>query len=161
MKHAERLDKSQTDDGRYRMLIEAITDYAIYMLDPAGIVTGWNPGAERFKGYRASEILGKHFSIFYTEDERFAGIPQLALATAADAGRFEREGWRVRKDGRRFWASVIIDAIRSSTGELVGFAKITRDLTERKQLKKRCARVSNSFAFLFKALQTTPSTCSI
>ena len=120
------------DDARYRLLIDAITDYAIYMLDPAGIVTSWNPGAERFKGYQAREIVGKHFSNFYTPEEREAGVPKLALEIAADEGRFEREGWRLRKNGERFWAHVIIDPIRSPEGELIGYAKITRDLTERK-----------------------------
>ena len=103
------------------------------MLDINGIVTSWNAGAERFKGYRAAEILGQHFSRFYREEDRLSGLPQRALATAAGEGRFEGEGWRVRKDGTRFWASVVIDAIRDPQGHVVAFAKITRDLTERRR----------------------------
>ena len=121
----------QPDNDRYRLLVDAITDYAIYMLDPDGRVTSWNAGAERFKGYSAAEIIGENFARFYTEEDRAAGLPALALAEAARTGAFEREGWRLRKDGRRFWAHVIIDPIRSPDGELIGYAKITRDLTER------------------------------
>jgi PAS domain S-box-containing protein len=113
-------------------LIEAVTDYAIYMLDTGGIVSSWNPGARRFMGYEEAEIAGRHFSRFYTEEDRATGLPERALATARDQGKFESEGWRVRKDGTRFWASVIIDPIRDRTGNLVGYAKITRDLTERR-----------------------------
>src|SRR6201996_3672694 len=101
--------------ARYRILVEAVTDYAIYMLDPDGFVTSWNAGAERFKGYRADEIIGSHFSRFYSEDDREAGVPARALATALSEGRFEAEGWRVRKDGLQFWASVVIDPIRSDS----------------------------------------------
>jgi PAS domain S-box-containing protein len=118
--------------GRYRLLVNAVTDYAIYMLDPNGRITSWNPGARRLKGYEEAEILGQHFSRFYIDEDRAAGLPALALATAAKDGRFEGEGWRVRKDGSRFWAHVIIDPIRNPAGELVGYAKITRDLTERR-----------------------------
>ena len=123
---------SLTDEGRYRLLVEAVTDYAIYMIDVNGIVTSWNPGARRFKGYEEAEILGQHFSRFYTEEDRQAGLPAKALATAAREGKFEGEGWRIRKDGTRFWASVIIDPIRDPSQNLVGYAKITRDLTERR-----------------------------
>src|SRR4029077_15727574 len=104
---------------------------AIFQLDPNGNVATWNPGAERIKGYAQSEILGKHFSTFYTEEDINASVPQRALETAAQTGKFESEGWRVRKDGSRFWASVVIDAIRDEDGKLVGFAKITRDISER------------------------------
>src|SRR4029077_20701144 len=110
-----RLTESQSDDGRYRLLIEAVTDYAIYMLDPTGVVSSWNPGAQRFKGYTASEIIGQHFSRFYTEEDRKIGLPARALETAAREGTFENEGWRVRKDGTRFWAYVVIDPIRKPT----------------------------------------------
>lgn len=116
---------------RYKILVEGVLDYAIFLLDPAGFVTSWNPGAKRFKGYDASEIVGQHFSRFYTEEDRIAGVPQRALATAASAGRFEAEGWRVRKDGSRFWASVVIDPIRNDAYQLIGFAKVTRDITEK------------------------------
>src|SRR3954469_15512231 len=94
---------SVSDEGRYRLLVDAITDYAIYMLDPDGRITSWNPGAERFKGYTSGEIIGQHFSQFYTPQDREAGVPQKALATAAAEGRFDAEGWRVRKDGTHFW----------------------------------------------------------
>src|SRR5438552_3874694 len=114
--------------SRFELLVQSVTDYAIYMLDLEGRVTSWNPGARRFKGYSADEIIGEHFSRFYTAVEREAGVPQTALETARREGRFEAEGWRVRKDSSRFWASVIIDPIRDEAGELVGFAKVTRDL---------------------------------
>ncbi len=119
-------------EERFRLLVQGVTDYAIYMLDPKGYVSSWNAGAERFKGYRAEEIIGEHFSRFYTAEDLAAGIPQTALATASSEGRFEAEGWRQRKDGSRFWASVVIDPIRGDEGTLLGFTKITRDLTERK-----------------------------
>jgi PAS domain S-box-containing protein len=125
---------SPIDQGdRYRLLVDAIADYAIYMLDPGGYVVSWNPGAERFKGYRAEEILGRHFSEFYTLEDRAADLPRQVLETAAREGRFENEGWRVRKDGSRFWAHVIIDPIHDDAGNLIGFAKVTRDLTERRE----------------------------
>jgi PAS domain S-box-containing protein len=132
MDPADRYLASLSPEGRYRLLVEAVTDYAIYLLDPSGIVTTWNPGAQRFKGYSADEIIGQHFSRFYTEEDRKAGVPTRALETAKREGKFEAEGWRVRMDGSRFWAYVIIDPIRSPSGEIIGFAKITRDLTERK-----------------------------
>jgi PAS domain S-box-containing protein len=133
---------------RYRRLVEAITDYAIYMLDPSGIVVSWNAGAERFKGYTADEILGQHFSRFYTEEDRAAGLPEKALRIAAEEGRFELEGWRVRKDGTRFWADVVIDPIRGPDGEIQGFAKITRDLTERRQAEQALRRSQEQFRLL-------------
>jgi len=122
---------SLPDEVRYRLLVDSITDYAIYLLDPAGIVTSWNTGAERFKGYKAGEIIGQHFSRFYTDEDKQSGLPARALETSAREGTFEHEGWRVRKDGSRFWASVIIDPIRGPSGKVIGFAKVTRDLTER------------------------------
>ena len=135
------------DDSRYRLLVESITDYAIYMLDPAGHVTSWNPGAERFKGYAAPEILGSHFSQFYTPEDRAAERPALALQSAAEAGRFEAEGWRLRKDGTRFWAHVVIDPIRRGD-ELIGFAKITRDLTERREAELALRQSQEQFRIL-------------
>ena len=106
----------RVDDQTYRLLIESVTDYAIYMLNPDGIVTTWNRGAERFKGYSEQEIVGQHFSRFYTEEDKATGLPAHALHTAATEGRFEREGWRVRKDGTRMWAHGIIDPIFDPTG---------------------------------------------
>jgi PAS domain S-box-containing protein len=120
----------------FRLLVEGVADYALYMLDPTGIITSWNIGGERIKGYSPGEILGQHFSRFYTETDRANGKPVRALGIAREKGRYEEEGWRVRKDGTFFWASVVIDPIYEA-GELVGFAKITRDITERRntQLK--------------------------
>jgi PAS domain S-box-containing protein len=117
----------------YEMLIHGVVDYAIFMLDPDGHVLTWNPGAERIKGYTEAEIVGEHFSRFYTEEDRAGGEPQRALATALAEGKYEKEAWRVRKDGTRFWASVVIDPIHDENGTLLGFAKITRDITERRR----------------------------
>ena len=128
-------------ERRYRRLIEAVVDYAIFQLDPAGNVTTWNPGAQRIKGYDPDEIIGQHFSRFYTPEDIQLGVPKLALAEATKQGRFEAEGWRMRKDGSRFWASVVIDRITDEAGELVGFAKVTRDVTERKQAQDELQRV--------------------
>jgi PAS domain S-box-containing protein len=124
-------------DQLFRLLVSSVTDYAIYLLDGAGRVTSWNAGAERIKGYQAGEILGHHFSRFYTPEDRARGVPDAALAQARSAGRFEGEGWRLRKDGSRFWALVVIDAVRDDAGELVGFAKITRDISERRAIEER------------------------
>ena len=120
-------------ERRFRLLVDGVTDYSIFMLSPEGIVTNWNSGARRIKGYTADEIVGCHFSRFYTPEDTEAGAPQRALDTAAREGRFEAEGWRVRRDGTRFWAHVIVDAIRDESGRLVGFAKITRDVTEKRE----------------------------
>jgi PAS domain S-box-containing protein len=121
-----------TDSAAMHLLVANIRDYAIYMLNPDGNVVSWNAGAERFKGYAAQEILGRHFSQFHTAEDQAAGIPGRALDTAKAEGKFECEGWRVRKDGKRFWAHVVIDAIRDRDGKLIGFAKITRDITEKR-----------------------------
>jgi PAS domain S-box-containing protein len=120
-----------SDAQRLELLVGAVTDYAIYMLSPGGHISSWNAGAQRFKGYTAAEAIGKHFSMFYGKEDREAGIPEKALRTALLEGRFEDEGWRVRKDGSRFRASVVIDRILDHAGRLVGYAKITRDITER------------------------------
>ena len=119
-------------ERQFRLLVENLTDYALFMLDPNGIVTSWNAGAQRIKGYSGNDIIGQHFSRFYTERDRAAGLPARALNTAVQDGRYEAEGWRVRKDGSLFWANVVIDRIRDERGRLVGFAKITRDITERR-----------------------------
>ena len=133
-----------TEAERFRLLVEAVSDYAIYMLDTNGIVTSWNAGAERIKGYKAGEILGRSFDSFYEEADRKAGVPQRVLAIAGRDGKFQAEGWRVRKDGTRFWAFVIIDAIYDN-GELIGFAKITRDLTERRLAEEELRRSEELF----------------
>jgi PAS domain S-box-containing protein len=148
MQQRERPTASSPDDRRYRMLIEAINDYAIYMLDPDGRVSSWNPGARRFKGYEESEILGEHFSRFYTEADRERGLPRRALEIAAREGKFEGEGWRCRKDGTRFWAYVVIDPIKDVSGNLIGFAKITRDLTERKLAEEELRKSEEQFRLL-------------
>ena len=129
-------DRSRSSSGeqdRSRLLIDSITDYAIFMLDQDGTVISWNPGARRFKGYEAVEIIGQHFSRFYTDGDNAKGLPARALKIARETGRFEGEGWRVRKDGTHFWVNVVIDAIFSPNGDVIGFAKVTRDMTERKR----------------------------
>lgn len=126
-------DELVTSEQQFRLLVQGVVDYAIYMLSPEGIVTNWNSGARRIKGYETGEILGHHFSTFYSEEDRARGVPRAALEQAARVGRYEAEGWRVRKNGTRFWAHVVLDAIRGDDGKLIGFAKITRDITERKE----------------------------
>jgi PAS domain S-box-containing protein len=129
----------------FRLLVEGVADYALFMLDPIGIVTSWNIGAQRIKGYAPAEILGQHFSRFYTETDRANGKPARALATARQTGRFEDDGWRVRKDGTFFWASVVIDPIFED-GNLVGFAKITRDMTERREAQLKLEQMQKHLA---------------
>ncbi len=148
LKTSDPFAKNQSDEGRYRLLLDAITDYAIYMLDPDGTVTSWNTGAERFKGYSPAEIIGKNFSRFYTDADLARGLHKRALDEAALNGSFESEGWRVRKDGSRFWAHVIIDAIRDQGGDLIGFAKITRDLTERRNATEALRQSEEQFKLL-------------
>lgn len=119
-------------ERRFRLLVRGVTDYALYMLDTSGVVTNWNAGAERVKGYLAAEIVGQHFSSFFTPEDKDSGLPERALSTALAVGRFEAEGWRVRKDGSRFWANVVMDRIQDESGEVIGLAKITRDITRQK-----------------------------
>ncbi|EKS37371.1 PAS domain S-box protein [Afipia broomeae ATCC 49717] len=152
LQRSNRFEDALTPEGRYRLLVEAVTDYAIYMLDPEGRVTSWNPGAQRFKGYTHDEIIGRHFSQFYGEEDRKAGLPARALEISAREGKFENEGWRIRKDGSRFWAHVVIDPIRSPDGRLVGFAKITRDLTERKAAEDRLRQKEEQFRLLVQSV---------
>jgi diguanylate cyclase (GGDEF)-like protein/PAS domain S-box-containing protein len=125
------------NEERFRLLVEGVKDYAIFMLDPEGRVASWNEGAHRIKGYSQQEILGRHFSIFYPEEDRERGKPERALEIAREKGTYEEEGWRVRKDGSRFWASVLITALWDEGGGLRGFAKVTRDITERKALEEQ------------------------
>jgi len=127
---AKALERS---DGQFQMLIKSVTDYAIYMLDAKGNVSSWNAGAERIKGYTPAEIIGEHFSRFYTKEDQDAGEPQAALDVANKNGRLEKEGWRIRKDGTLFWAHVVVEPIRDDSGKIMGFAKVTRDITERKE----------------------------
>lgn len=127
-------------ERRFRLLVQGVSDYAIYMLDPEGYVTNWNTGAQAIKGYTADEIIGAHFSKFYTPEDVEAGLPAKALETARRDGRFTAEAWRRRKDGSRFWASVVLDPIRDDDGELIGFAKVTRDLTERREIELELER---------------------
>jgi PAS domain S-box-containing protein len=134
-------------ENTYELLVQGVMDYALYMLDREGRVVSWNPGAERIKGYTADEIMGQHFSRFYTAEDRAAGRPQQALQTAAETGRFTTEAWRVRKDGTRFWAMVVIDPIRRD-GHLVGFAKITRDMTEQRQAQMAALESERRFRLL-------------
>jgi len=140
---AQMLEKElalRRSEQRFQLLVEAVRDYAIFMLDPEGHVATWNRGAERIKGYKASDIIGSHFSRFYPEEDLRAGKPQWELKVAAKEGRFEDEGWRVRKDGSRFWANVIITAVHDETGKLIGFGKVTRDSTERMQAQRALQR---------------------
>jgi len=148
MDRTDRYLSSLTEEGRYRLLVEAVTDYAIFLLDPSGVVTTWNPGAQRFKGYTAAEIIGQHFSRFYSAEDQKVGLPERALETARREGKFEAEGWRIRKDGSRFWAYVVIDPIREQSGEIIGYAKITRDLTERKAAEQVLHRNEEQFRLL-------------
>ena len=128
------LSERRLSELRYRLLVEGVIDYAIFSMDPKGYITSWNLGAERIKGYKPEEIIGKHFSIFYTDEDRAAGLPETVLQTATSEEHFAGEGWRVRKDGSRFWSSIVVTALRDDEGNLYGFSKVTRDMTERKQL---------------------------
>ena len=145
--------ESHLSEQRFQLLVNAVTDYALYMVDPEGHVATWNSGARRFKGYAADEIIGRHFSTFFTEEDRAAGLPQRALATSVQEGKFEAEGWRVRKDGSRFWAHVVIDPIRDESGTLVGFAKITRDVTDKKEADQALRDSEQRFRLLVQGVR--------
>jgi PAS domain S-box-containing protein len=132
-RHEEEL---RVSEERFRLLVDSVQDYAIFMLSPSGTVESWNAGAEAIKGYRPDEIIGRDFRVFYAPEDRAAGKPDAALKTALEHGRFETEGWRVRKDGSMFWANVVITAVHSPAGDLRGFAKVTRDMSERRRLEE-------------------------
>jgi len=140
----------RTSEERFRLLVDGVKDYAIFLMDPAGNVTSWNQGAQRIKGYQAEEILGRHLSTFYPAEDVAAGIPARGLRVAEQQGQFEAEGWRVRKDGSRFWASIVITALRDEAGRLSGFAKITRDITERKKIQDQLVEAERREAAKFR-----------
>jgi PAS domain S-box-containing protein len=125
-----------TDDATFRLLVNSVREYAIFRLSETGIITTWNPGAQRGKGYSADEIIGRHFSVFYTPDQRAKGRPEEVLRRALSSGQYSEEGWRVRKDGSLFWASIVVSVIRDGEGRLLGFAKVVRDMTERRRLEE-------------------------
>src|ERR1700754_2103098 len=132
-------------ERNFRLLVENVADYALYMLDPTGVITSWNIGGQRIKGYSPEEIIGQHFSCFYTEVDRANGKPARALRIAMEQGRYEEDGWRVRKNGSFFWASVVIDPIYED-GRLFGFAKITRDITERREAQLKLEQMQQQLA---------------
>lgn len=140
-------------ETRYRAMVDAIKDYAIFLLDVKGRIATWNAGAERIKGYRAEEIIGRHFSVFYPEEVAARGYPAEELRRAAELGRWEDEGYRVRKDGSRFWANVVITSLRDEKGELVGFAKVTRDLTERRRNEEQLRQSEERMRRLMDAIE--------
>jgi PAS domain S-box-containing protein len=142
-------DELRQAEARHRLLIDSIQDYAIYMLDPVGRIVSWNSGAERLKGYRAEEIIGRNFSCFFTPEDRTLGKPEVELYIATTAGRYAEEGWRVRKDGAHFWASVVITAVRDAHGQLLGFAKVTRDVTERREAEDTLRWYANQLNVLY------------
>src|SRR5262249_20735633 len=153
-------------EERFRLLVESVQDYGIFTLDPQGYVTSWNAGAARIKGYSANEIIGKHFSIFYSAEDNVAGKPASELAIANEYGRVEDEGWRVRKDRSLFWANVVITALRDNDGLLRGYAKITRDMTDRRRVEElqSADRQKNEFlAMLAHELRNplAPITCGV
>ena len=141
-------EELRQSEDRFKLLVQSVRDYAIFMLDPNGVVLTWNAGAERFKGYRADEIIGEHFSRFYPPEALARGMPEHELQVASKTGSFEDEGWRVRKDGSLFWANVVITAMRDAEGTLLGFAKVTRDLTQRRIHEEELRRSEERFRLL-------------
>ncbi|AOB33307.1 hypothetical protein AKI39_01345 [Bordetella sp. H567] len=140
-------------DRRFELMLRAIKDYAIFLLDKDGYIVSWNTGAQRFKGYTAAEIIGQHFSRFYTEEDRRDGLPQRALRTAAETGLYEAEGWRVRKDGTRFWTSVVIDPVYDDHGTLIGYAKVTRDIGDKKRAQEELFAAEQRFRLLVQGVR--------
>jgi PAS domain S-box-containing protein len=147
------IENLRQSEERFRLLVESVRDYAIFMLDPSGHILTWNAGAERFKGYRADEIIGQHFSRFYPPEALAKGLPEHELRVASASGVFEDEGWRVRKDGSLFWANVVITAMRNTRGELIGFAKVTRDLTQRRGHEEELRRSEERFRLLVEGVR--------
>jgi PAS domain S-box-containing protein len=143
---SQTLAKLHDSERHFRLLVQSVTDYAIYMLDPQGTVVSWNAGAARIKGYTEQEIVGRNYSEFFTPDDRKAGIPMNALKVAREQGRYETEGWRLRKDGSRFWAFAVLDAVRDEEGRLLGFAKITRDMSEKREAQLQLERAREQLA---------------
>ena len=137
----------------HRLLVDSVSDYAIFVLDPQGCIQTWNAGAERLKGYRAEEILGRHFSVFYSAEAVRRGHPDWELLEAAAKGRYSEEGWRYRKGGEGFWASISITALRDEEGALVGFAKVTRDLTDQKKAREELRRSEERFRLLVQSVR--------
>lgn len=146
-------DMPDEAEAKFKLLVDAVMDYALYMLDPEGRITTWNSGAQRAKGYTADEIVGRHFSCFFTQEDRDSGLPETALRVAAQEGRFEAEGWRIRKDGSRFFANSVIDPIRNDAGELIGFAKISRDITERRERELALFQAEQRFRLLVQGVK--------
>jgi len=140
------LAKLRDSERHFKLLVQSVTDYAIYMLDPEGVIASWNAGAERIKGYKPHEIMGRNYAEFFTPEDRDAEVPGNALKVAAEHGRYESQGWRLRKDGSRFWSLAVIDAVRDEQGELLGFAKITRDMTEQREAQLRLERAQEQLA---------------
>jgi PAS domain S-box-containing protein len=135
---AKRADRvGESSEERFRLFVESVKDYAIFMLDPDGYIVSWNAGAQRIKGYTEEEIIGRHFSVFYSAEARLKRHPDYELRVASEAGRYEEEGWRLRKDGSRFWANVVITALYDEDGTIRGFGKVTRDMTERRETEER------------------------
>jgi len=140
------LAQLRDSERHFKLLVQSVTDYAIYMLAPNGIVASWNAGAERIKGYKPEEIMGRNYAEFFTPEDREAGVPGNALKVATEHGRYESQGWRLRKDGSRFWALAVIDSVRDEQGELLGFAKITRDMTEQREAQLRLEHAQEKLA---------------
>src|SRR3984885_12223437 len=147
-KSGERKEDLRQSEERFKLLVESVREYAIFMLDASGHILTWNAGAERIKGYRADDIIGQHFSRFYPSEALARRLPEHELQVAGKTGVFEDEGWRVRKDGSLFWANVVITAMRDAQGELVGFAKVTRDLTQRRAHEEDLRRSEERFRLL-------------
>ena len=160
-RRAQTEDELRGSEERFRLLIEGVRDYAIFSLTPTGYITSWNAGAEQIKGYQAAEIMGQHFSLFYSQEDLERGKPQMQLLKAANEGRSEDEGWRVRKDRSRFWANTIVTPLRDREGKLIGFSKITRDLSERKQAENAAQEARSELARMARVTAAGELTASI